>query len=76
MRMFVRVKKSGNYKYLQIVQTYREGKKVKKRVVSNLVDWINYRKRMILKVLLIPYQSFHKTFYWYSSAKVMYNAIH
>ena len=34
--MFVRVKKSGNYKYLQIVQTYREGKKVKQRVVSTL----------------------------------------
>jgi len=36
MIMFVRVKKSGNYKYLQIVQTYREGKKVKQRVVSTL----------------------------------------
>jgi len=34
--MFVRVKTSGNYKYLQIVQTYREGKKVKQRVVSTL----------------------------------------
>ena len=34
--MFVRVKRSGNYKYLQIVQTYREGKKVKQRVVSTL----------------------------------------
>jgi len=34
--MFVRVKKSGNYKYLQIVQTFREGKKVKQRVVSTL----------------------------------------
>jgi hypothetical protein len=34
--MFVRLKKSGNYKYLQIVQTYREGRKVKQRVVSTL----------------------------------------
>jgi hypothetical protein len=34
--MFVRIKKTGNYKYLQIVQTYREGKKVKQRVVSTL----------------------------------------
>ena len=34
--MFVRVKRSGNYKYLQIVHTYREGKKVKQRVVSTL----------------------------------------
>ena len=34
--MFVRVKKTGNYKYLQIVQTYREGKKVKQRVISTL----------------------------------------
>ena len=34
--MFVRIKKTGDYKYLQIVQTYREGKKVKQRVVSTL----------------------------------------
>ena len=34
--MFVRLKKTGNYKYLQIVQTYREGKKVKQRVISTL----------------------------------------
>ena len=34
--MFVRVKKSGDYKYLQIVHTYRDGKKVKQRVISTL----------------------------------------
>ena len=34
--MFVRVKKTGEYQYLQIVQTYREGRKVKQRVVSTL----------------------------------------
>lgn len=34
--MFVRVKKTGKYKYLQIVQTYRDGKKVKQRVISTL----------------------------------------
>jgi len=34
--MFVRLKKTGNYQYLQIVQTYREGKKVKQRVISTL----------------------------------------
>lgn len=34
--MFVRIKNSKDYKYLQIVQTYREGKKVKQRVVSTL----------------------------------------
>ena len=34
--MFVRLKKSGDYKYLQIVQTYREGRKVKQRVISTL----------------------------------------
>jgi len=34
--MFVRLKKTGKYKYLQIVQTYREGKKVKQRVISTL----------------------------------------
>ena len=34
--MFVRLKKTGDYKYLQIVQTYREGRKVKQRVISTL----------------------------------------
>jgi len=34
--MFVRLKKAGSYQYLQIVQTYREGKKVKQRVISTL----------------------------------------
>ncbi len=34
--MFVRIKKSGKYQYLQVVQTYREGKKVKQRVLTTL----------------------------------------
>jgi len=34
--MFVRLKKTGSYQYLQIVQTYREGKKVKQRVICTL----------------------------------------
>jgi len=34
--MFVRLKKTGSYQYLQIVQTYREGKKVRQRVISTL----------------------------------------
>ena len=34
--MFVRVKKTSDHQYLQIVQTYREGQKVKQRVVSTL----------------------------------------
>ena len=34
--MFVRVKKSHGYKYLQIVESKRDGKKVKQRVLSTL----------------------------------------
>lgn len=34
--MFVRVKKSGIYRYLQVVQAYREGKKVKQKVIATL----------------------------------------
>jgi Transposase DDE domain len=34
--LFVRVKKSHGYKYLQIVESKREGKKVKQRVLSTL----------------------------------------
>jgi transposase len=34
--MFARVKKSGIYNYLQIVQNYREGTKTKQRVIATL----------------------------------------
>ncbi|MCK4793273.1 MAG: IS1634 family transposase [Desulfobacteraceae bacterium] len=34
--MFVRVKPSGKYKYLQVVQNYREGAKVKQKVIGTL----------------------------------------
>jgi len=34
--MYVRLKRTGQYNYLQIVQTYREGKKVKQRIISTL----------------------------------------
>jgi transposase len=34
--MFVRIKKTGTYQYLQIVQTYREDKKVKQRIIATL----------------------------------------
>jgi len=32
--MFARIKKSGKYQYLQIVENRKEGKKVKQRVFS------------------------------------------
>ena len=34
--MFVRVKRSGPREYLQIVENFREGKKVRQRVIANL----------------------------------------
>ncbi len=34
--MFVRVKRSGPRGYLQIVENFREGKKVRQRVIANL----------------------------------------
>ena len=34
--MFVRVKPSGLYKYLQVVENFREGKKVKQQVLCTL----------------------------------------
>lgn len=34
--MFVRVKPSGRYKYLQLVENTREGKKVKQHVLFTL----------------------------------------
>ena len=34
--MFVRVKPAGAYRYLQIAQNYREGKKVKQKVLCTL----------------------------------------
>src|SRR5208283_3475756 len=34
--MFVRVKKTGNYSYTQIVENYREDGKVKQRIIATL----------------------------------------
>ena len=34
--MFVRTKPSGRHKYLQVVESFREGRKVKQRVVARL----------------------------------------
>lgn len=34
--MFTRIKKSGSYQYLQIVHSYREGAKIKQRVIGTL----------------------------------------
>ena len=34
--MFARVKKSGKYQYLQIVENHKEGKKVVQRVISTI----------------------------------------
>jgi hypothetical protein len=34
--MFVRVRRSGPREYLQIVENFREGKKVRQRVIANL----------------------------------------
>lgn len=34
--MFVRIKKSGTYQYLLIVENFREGKSVRQRVIGTL----------------------------------------
>jgi hypothetical protein len=34
--MFVRIKRSGPREYLQIVENFREGRKVRQRVIANL----------------------------------------
>jgi hypothetical protein len=34
--MFIKITKSGKYKYAQLVESYREGKNVKHRVLLNL----------------------------------------
>ena len=34
--MFARIKKSGKYQYLQIVENRKEGKKVKQRVLTTI----------------------------------------
>ena len=34
--MFVRVKPSGGHRYLQIAENYREGKKVKQKILCTL----------------------------------------
>jgi transposase len=46
--MFARVKKSGKYEYLQIVENHREGSKVKQQVVATLgrLDQLNAKNKV------------------------------
>ena len=46
--MFARVKKSGKYQYLQIVENHKEGKKVVQRVISTIgrLDHLQARGRV------------------------------
>ena len=46
--MFARVKKSGKYQYLQIVENHKEGKKVVQRVISTIgrLDYLQARGRV------------------------------
>ena len=43
--MFARIKTSGKYQYLQIVETYRENKKVRQQVIATIgrMDQLNLK---------------------------------
>ena len=43
--MFVRTKPAGPHKYLQIVESFREGRKVKQRVVASLGQLPDAKRR-------------------------------
>jgi hypothetical protein len=46
--MFVRIKKSGKHKYLQIVRNYRIWRRVKQKVVASLGNLDTYTTGMTL----------------------------
>lgn len=46
--MFVRIKKSGKYQYLQIVKNSREWSQVKQTVIANLGRLDKYREGITL----------------------------
>lgn len=52
--MFARVKKTGQYQYLQIVQNRREGKKTIQRVVQRWDELKNSSKRVTSKAWCVP----------------------
>ena len=51
--MFVRIKKSGDYQYLQIVRNFRTFKKIKQVVIGNMGRLDQYKKNGNLKHVIL-----------------------
>ncbi len=67
--MFVRIKKTGTYQYLQIVQTYREGKKVKQKVISTLGRLDKLREKGDINSIVSSPSKYSKNILLYSGKK-------
>ena len=54
--MFVRVKKVGNYQYLQIAENRREGKRVKQTIIATLgrLDKLTASGRATAYKIIVP----------------------
>lgn len=62
--MFARVKKSGLYEYLQIVQNRREGTKTIQRVVATIGRMDQIQEKREIENLVRPFPDFRKRFFW------------
>lgn len=58
--MFVRIKRSGPRQYLQVVENYREGRKVRQRVIMNLGRLDILRARGMLDLILTSLAEYSK----------------
>jgi hypothetical protein len=69
--MFARIKKSGQYQYLQIVENSKIDGKVSQRSLPQLDVSINSRQKGVSKLLFAPWPDFRKRPCLFSPAKSM-----
>jgi len=67
--MFARVKKSGLYEYLQIVQNRREGTKTIQRVVATIGRMDQIQQKGEIENLVRSLSRFPRRFFWYSQGR-------
>ncbi len=73
--MFVRIKKSGNHKYLQIVHNVRNWGKVKQMVIANLGRLDKYTEDLHLLDIAQSFKDLHKKIKETSDPKALVNTI-
>ena len=70
--MFARIKKSGKYQYLQIVENRKEGKKVKQRVLATIGRMDRLQTKGQVETLIRSLSRFPNGHCWSSRGKAMF----